>query len=81
MAAPSGVRMSRVRIVGRIVLGWVGGADVGRASIRIDAATGERAERTVGPHPDCGCRGVGELFDHAPESDEPQMRRLRLAPS
>ena len=69
-------------IVTRIVLGWTGGADVGRASIRIDAGTGERAERTWTPHPDCGCLDVGQLFDDA--GDEPAaqapMRRLRLAP-
>jgi bacteriocin biosynthesis cyclodehydratase domain-containing protein len=65
-------------VVARIVLGWVDGAEVGRASIRIDAATGERTERTRGTHPDCGCLGVGRLLE-APAEADPPMRRLRLA--
>jgi bacteriocin biosynthesis cyclodehydratase domain-containing protein len=70
-------------VVGRIVLAWADGADVGRASIRLDAATGERTERAVSAHPECGCRGVSDLFppDFGASSGDQPMRRLRLAPS
>ena len=68
-------------VVARIVHGWAGGAEVGRASIRIDAATGERSERTVAAHPDCGCLGVGRVLDRNEHAEaDPPMRRLRLAP-
>ena len=66
-------------VVGRIVLGWGHGAEVGVASIRIDAATGQRTEHTWRAHPECGCRGVGQLFEPEPSDSRP-MRRLRLAP-
>ena len=67
-------------VVARIVVGWAAGADVGRASIRVDAATGQRTERTWSAHPDCGCLGVGELLEHESEPTGEPMRRLRLAP-
>jgi bacteriocin biosynthesis cyclodehydratase domain-containing protein len=66
-------------IVTRIVLGWATGADVGRASIRLDADTGERTERTWTAHPECGCLGVGHLFDDGPWDDSTNAP-MRLAP-
>lgn len=49
-------------LVGRIVGGWLDGGAGAVASIRIDAATGERTERTHLPHPECGCRGIARVL-------------------
>ncbi len=66
-------------VVGRIVMGWADGKDVGGASIRLDARTGERTERVWNSHPDCGCQGVGRLLETEAPVERP-MRRLKLAP-
>ncbi len=46
----------------RLVLNRLGdGPTTSSTSLRIDAATGERTERTWMPHPECGCRGIAHL--------------------
>jgi bacteriocin biosynthesis cyclodehydratase domain-containing protein len=50
-------------VVARLVLGWMAGDDVGRAALRIDAASGARTERARAAHPECGCRGVERVLE------------------
>jgi bacteriocin biosynthesis cyclodehydratase domain-containing protein len=56
-------------VVARLVLGWVAGDDVGRASLRIDAASGARTERPRPAHPECGCGGVEQVLEHGRVTD------------
>lgn len=45
-------------VVARLALSRLGGRPGDATAIRIDAATGERTQTTLLPHPECGCVGL-----------------------
>ena len=65
-------------VVARVIDAWTNGREVGRAAIRLDAATGERSEQILPAHPDCGCRGMVDVLEPELPTEAP-MRRLKLA--